>query len=541
MSPDVSILTCTYNRPEMLRESVESLRAQTRGGWEHLICDDASTNVKVLSLLRKLDRDPRVRVYQGRKNINQPAVYWNEMVDRARGKYIGFLDDDNLKCPKFIETLAGVLDSSPDVDMVTCGFVMRSEEGDTLHQWNLRTDSEIAIRSTIDTGCFLIRREAFERIGYFPLDIRTNEDWALMRRAAATLRIQHLSDCLGIYRVHPGQRMKYCEDLGNSKDKITILSTRWEEYLGVSVYVAPVDRLTRSQIDVANDVTDGIAAIPWVAVGGQDVTVMLAPFRMDVGFAKKVASRARTVVSVHSEDPYAVEANLDRVKAMVEVCSEVWVVTNDTATVDSYREVVGDHVIVCSSLSADHRRIPNPKPFSERKTDVVLVGYAYPARVKFVQELGKHFDLSRIRIRGDGWKEAGFATAKDTAKFEETVEEYANAKAVLCLHRIHGDCGGGPFPPRFVQRGYVEGVAGARVFLDTQRSDHAFEENEVAWFSGPEDLASKLEAFFEMSPAAQEDLGRPLCDRAARDFTYKTRMTRVLNAVRSRRYMAVIP
>ena len=48
-------------------------------------------------------------------NVNQPARRWNDLIDRAQGEYLAFLDDDNTKEPRFLEIMAGVLDHQPAV------------------------------------------------------------------------------------------------------------------------------------------------------------------------------------------------------------------------------------------------------------------------------------------------------------------------------------------------------------------------------------------------------------------------------------------
>src|SRR3990167_8627264 len=195
----VSIITCTYDRPAMLERCIASVGTQTRADWEHLVTDDGSPDSGTRDVLDKAaSRDPRIR-WRQRPHVDQPARYWNEMIDLARGDYFCFLDDDNEMRPKYIETMARALDEDPDVDIVTCGMML--DDGYQFHK-NIDTATAIWKQNTIDNGCFMIRRGALERIGYYPLCICTLEDWALMRRAAAILRMRHLPDCLMRYHDH---------------------------------------------------------------------------------------------------------------------------------------------------------------------------------------------------------------------------------------------------------------------------------------------------------------------------------------------------
>lgn len=204
----------------MLRMAIESLRAQTCPDWEHLIYDEGSTDPGVGDVLRWAAEDRRVKVWRGGPNRDRPAMAWNFLLSVAHGRYFSTLDDDNEKLPRFVETMAGELDADPDLGLVTCGFLVRQAgQPDWEHHHNLRTTPEIvADVSTCEGGAMLIRREAFDKVGPFSEEIRTNEDWEWVRRAAKVLKVKNLPECLAVYRQHAGQRQKRAEELGHSAD-----------------------------------------------------------------------------------------------------------------------------------------------------------------------------------------------------------------------------------------------------------------------------------------------------------------------------------
>lgn len=300
----ISILTCTYNRPEMLDRCTASVRSQMRGDWEHLITDDGSTDSAQERLLVALAGDHRVRVRQ-RPHVNQPARYWNEMIDLARGDYICFLDDDNEMRPVYLETMAGALDAHPDIDVVTCGMTL--DDGHEFHK-NLDTASEIWKQNTIDNGCFMIRREAMQRIGYYPLCIHTLEDWALMRRAAAILRMEHLPVCLTRYHEHGKTRSKNIDEHGLARDAAWIKAQTWAPTVGVRVFGSDA-------------LAEAARLIPWVREG-TDLDV-------EVG----------QVIHVRSSDG-------------------LWIVAKDEAEMERYRSAFGARRIACFFDGSDlHRRL----------------------------------------------------------------------------------------------------------------------------------------------------------------------------------------
>lgn len=349
--PKVSVITCTYNRPKMLRECVDVVRQQTERNWEHLIYDDASNDVAVEDALTWAEEDPRVRVWRGTSNIDQPARGWNMMLDRVRGRYICFLDDDNSKSTEFFEILGRVLDDNLEIDMVTCGFtVIEPPEKPSDNHLNLVTAQELWRRNTVDTGAFLIRREAFERIGYFPLDIRTNEDWAMMRRAHACLNIKHLSECLVTYRVHEGQRMKRSASLGNQGDKIRIEGSGWAGVYGVTVRGG---QNGDGESPVAAGVKAALKDIRWVS-DGPELTIILSS-TLDAVVHATASAKGAVLLMCTDDDthPENVESNVETARAMARFNKDAWVLTSNVASMAAYQRVLEGRVIACPNLSTD--------------------------------------------------------------------------------------------------------------------------------------------------------------------------------------------
>lgn len=100
MQPLVSIVTPNYNGAKYLRETLESVLAQTYTNWELIVVDDGSTDDS-LELVRSFD-EPRFRVFVNERNSGA-AVSRNVAIEAARGKYIAFLDGDDLWDEKKLE------------------------------------------------------------------------------------------------------------------------------------------------------------------------------------------------------------------------------------------------------------------------------------------------------------------------------------------------------------------------------------------------------------------------------------------------------
>lgn len=100
--PAVSIITPTYNSADFVRETIESVLAQTFQDWEMLIVDDGSTD-ETLGIVDALARtDARLKVTRLSENAG-PAVARNTGIDLASGRYIAFIDADDLWLPTKLE------------------------------------------------------------------------------------------------------------------------------------------------------------------------------------------------------------------------------------------------------------------------------------------------------------------------------------------------------------------------------------------------------------------------------------------------------
>jgi len=98
--PLVSIITPCYNSSKFIEETISSVQAQTYTHWEMLITDDGSTD-NSLERIKEISRnDSRVKFFS--INNSGPAIARNNSIKHANGKYLAFLDSDDLWMPNFL-------------------------------------------------------------------------------------------------------------------------------------------------------------------------------------------------------------------------------------------------------------------------------------------------------------------------------------------------------------------------------------------------------------------------------------------------------
>jgi glycosyltransferase involved in cell wall biosynthesis len=114
-TPLVSFCTPTYNRPDLLRRTIQSCLGQTYTNFEIVITDN-STNQESAQVVAKIN-DPRIRYYSNNGNIGSFASHVR-VVSLAHGKYLQILADDDLLKPKFLELMIDAFEKNPTVGVV---------------------------------------------------------------------------------------------------------------------------------------------------------------------------------------------------------------------------------------------------------------------------------------------------------------------------------------------------------------------------------------------------------------------------------------
>lgn len=99
----VSIITPTFNSEKFIVETMQSVQNQTYQNWEMILIDDCSTDNTVSIINTFSAKDPRIVLHQLSKNSG-PAKARNKGIESSKGKYMTFLDADDIWFPDFIET-----------------------------------------------------------------------------------------------------------------------------------------------------------------------------------------------------------------------------------------------------------------------------------------------------------------------------------------------------------------------------------------------------------------------------------------------------
>jgi teichuronic acid biosynthesis glycosyltransferase TuaG len=102
MSELVSIITPTFNAEKYIRATLLSVINQSYQNWEMILVDDASTDQTVSVIEEFTQNDNRIKLYKLPKNSGNGFAR-NVALEKALGKYIAYLDADDLWFPEKLE------------------------------------------------------------------------------------------------------------------------------------------------------------------------------------------------------------------------------------------------------------------------------------------------------------------------------------------------------------------------------------------------------------------------------------------------------
>jgi teichuronic acid biosynthesis glycosyltransferase TuaG len=104
--PLVSIITPSWNVERLIGETIESVQAQTLADWELLIADDCSTDQTAAVIEGYAAEDPRIKLIRQPRN-GGPALARQAAIEQAQGRFLAFLDRDDLWMPAKLERQLG--------------------------------------------------------------------------------------------------------------------------------------------------------------------------------------------------------------------------------------------------------------------------------------------------------------------------------------------------------------------------------------------------------------------------------------------------
>jgi glycosyltransferase involved in cell wall biosynthesis len=204
--PLVSVVLPFYNGAGFIRESLDSVLAQTFHDYEIMCVDDGSTDAS----LAILDEYRQHVLLFRQANAGQGAAR-NAGVRHASGRYVAFIDQDDRWYPWKLKQQVLALEADPEVVLVHCNSDRMDAQGRVVQRGATLEEHPRAMASLLGRllgeglilpSAMLVRRDAFERVGGFDDELRGYEDFDLCARLKQEGRFVFLDEPGMCYRVH---------------------------------------------------------------------------------------------------------------------------------------------------------------------------------------------------------------------------------------------------------------------------------------------------------------------------------------------------
>jgi len=180
--PEVSIIVPTYNRPQMLAEALKSIACQTWKDFEVIVINDGGLDVadviKASGIAEKIN-------YISLGRNHERSFVRNAGLQLARGKYIAYLDDDDIYYPDHLQTLLDTLKQSGNraaySDAYRAVQVLSDGNYKTVRRELVFSEDfsifALFVHNQFPNLCVMHERSLVNEIGYFDESLNTHEDW----------------------------------------------------------------------------------------------------------------------------------------------------------------------------------------------------------------------------------------------------------------------------------------------------------------------------------------------------------------------------
>ena len=196
----VSIITPNYNCAQFISDTIKSVQAQTYLNWELLIQDDCSTDGTVEEVLLFAENDSRIKYECNQKNSGA-AITRNNALRRAKGRWIAFLDSDDLWLPEKLEHQLKFMVENKYAFSYTGYKEMDNDCKDTgVFIYGPKHVSKFGMYAFCWPGCLTVMYDR-ETVGLLQIfDIKKNNDYAMWLKVCRKADCYRLDEVLAKYR-----------------------------------------------------------------------------------------------------------------------------------------------------------------------------------------------------------------------------------------------------------------------------------------------------------------------------------------------------
>lgn len=218
----LSIITASYNYEKYIRETIESVLAQSCPEWEMIIVDDGSKDNSVEVIKQYCEKDSRIKLFTHENNVNKGLRETIKLgLSKCSGDYVAFLESDDKWEPYAVENKLKAIKQNPNASIIVNDIELIGDEeyvkkySETQKSY-FQKQKELFLNGTFDIkeilknnyfptfSCMTVKKEYLEKAD-FNSPSKPNLDWYLWVQILNMCgEIVYISNKDTLWRVHSG-------------------------------------------------------------------------------------------------------------------------------------------------------------------------------------------------------------------------------------------------------------------------------------------------------------------------------------------------
>ena len=238
MNDLVSVVIPTFSRPDMLGRAIESVLKQSYFNYEIIIVDDNGEDSKYQKIteeyISRYKHNKCIKYIKHKTNLGGCAAR-NTGIRNAKGKFIGFLDDDDEWTTDFLEVMMCKF-SDDLVGAIYCDQYIQKREkifysvNDTKFLKGNVFENLLNGWCPLSTSLFIIRKECFDNVGGFDEELKSFQDYDMWLRIAQKYKFDYVNKRLVIkHENHGGEQVGF--NPYNRRIALNDLKEKWNKRL----------------------------------------------------------------------------------------------------------------------------------------------------------------------------------------------------------------------------------------------------------------------------------------------------------------------
>ncbi|WP_332401024.1 glycosyltransferase family 2 protein [Lactococcus laudensis] len=235
MNEKISVVLTTHNRLEDLPNAVESVLKQTYTDFELIVVNDNSTDETQKYLEELTQNNSQIRViFIGPEETKGGNYARNKGVALSKGKYVAFLDDDDVWFESKLEKQVHLIQSNDQIGLVFCGL-QKAMNGNFMGYNFPQSDDKGDVSKKIFTHVFtvtsaiMLRRSVFFEVGGFDEQLTHWQEYDLTIRIAQKYQFDYVNEILVLINDSTSKAPKLSNNLDKWLRSVELINKKYSK------------------------------------------------------------------------------------------------------------------------------------------------------------------------------------------------------------------------------------------------------------------------------------------------------------------------